>query len=66
MNKKMAEYIQQNNGEIIAKWQELMKNEKNERSFQMMPQDLMDQTSKEFADLMLSNLLESHRLMRAA
>ncbi|MFD1863737.1 RsbT co-antagonist protein RsbRA [Planococcus chinensis] len=61
MNKKMAEYIQQNNGEIIAKWQELMKNEKNERSFQMMPQDLMDQTSKEFADLMLSNLLESHQ-----
>lgn len=57
----MAEYIQQNNGEIIAKWQELMKNEKNERSFQMMPQDLMDQTSKEFADLMLSNLLESHQ-----
>lgn len=61
MNKKMAEYIQQNNGEIIAKWQELMKNEKNERSFQVMPTDLMNQTSKEFADLMASNLLESHQ-----
>lgn len=57
----MAGYIQQNSGEIIAKWQELMKNERNERSFQVMPQDLMDQTSKEFADLMLSNLLESHQ-----
>lgn len=61
MNKKMAGYIQQNNGEIIAKWQELMKNEKNERSFQVMPTDLMNQTSKEFADLMVSNLLESHQ-----
>ncbi|MGO1060482.1 RsbT co-antagonist protein RsbRA [Planococcus sp. FY231025] len=61
MNKKMAEYIQQNNGEIIAKWQELMKNEKNDRSFQVMPTDLMNQTSKEFADLMVSNLLESHQ-----
>lgn len=61
MNKKMAGYIQQNNGEIIAKWQELMRNEKNERSFQVMPTDLMNQTSKEFADLMVSNLLESHQ-----
>lgn len=61
MNKQMAEYIQENNTEIITKWQELMKNEKNDRSFQVMPTDLMNQTSKEFADLMLSNLLESHQ-----
>lgn len=61
MNKKMAGYIQENSAEIISKWQELMKNEKNERSFQVMPTDLMNQTSKEFADLMVSNLLESHQ-----
>jgi rsbT co-antagonist protein RsbR len=61
MNKQMAGYIQENNTEIITKWQELMKNEKNDRSFQVMPTDLMNQTSKEFADLMLSNLLESHQ-----
>ena len=61
MNKKMAGYIQENSTEIISKWQELMKNEKNERSFQVMPTDLMNQTSKEFADLMVSNLLESHQ-----
>ena len=61
MNKQMAGYIQENNTEIIAEWQELMKNEKNDRSFQVMPTDLMNQTSKEFADLMVSNLLESHQ-----
>ncbi|MGK7379064.1 RsbT co-antagonist protein RsbRA [Planococcus sp. 1R117A] len=61
MNKKMAGYIQENSTEIISRWQELMKNEKDERSFQVMPTDLMNQTSKEFADLMLSNLLESHQ-----
>lgn len=61
MNRQMAEYIQDNFNEIISSWQELMKNEKNERSFQVMPTDLMNQTSKEFADLMVSNLLESHQ-----
>ncbi|CEG23972.1 RsbT co-antagonist protein RsbRA [Planococcus massiliensis] len=61
MNRQMAGYIQDNFTEIISSWQELMKNEKNERSFQVMPTDLMNQTSKEFADLMVSNLLESHQ-----
>lgn len=61
MNKQMARYIQDNLSEIIPKWQEQMKNEQNERSFQVMPVDLMNQTSREFADLMVSNLLESHQ-----
>lgn len=61
MNKQMAGYIQDNLSEIIPKWQEQMKNEKDERSFQVMPVDLMNQTSREFADLMVSNLLESHQ-----
>lgn len=61
MNKQMAEYIQANNIEIVARWQELMAKENNNHSFQMMPTDLMNQTSKEFADLMVSNLLESHQ-----
>lgn len=61
MNRQMAGYIQDNFNEIVSNWQELMKNEKNERAFQVMPTDLMNQTSKEFADLMISNLLESHQ-----
>lgn len=60
MNKQIAGYIQNNLTEIISKWQDLMKNEESGRSFQMMPSDLMDQTSKEFADLMVTNLLENH------
>lgn len=61
MNKQMAQYIQGNLTEIISNWQEKMKNEKDERSFQVMPNELMNQTSHEFAELMISNLLESHQ-----
>ena len=61
MNKQMAQYIQGNLTEIISRWQEKMKNEEGERSFQVMPADLVDQTSQEFAELMISNLLESHQ-----
>ncbi|ALS79732.1 RsbR protein [Planococcus kocurii] len=61
MNKQMAQYIQGNLTEIVSKWQEKMKDEKNERSFQLMPEELMNQTSQEFAELMISNLLESHQ-----
>lgn len=61
MNKQMARYIQENMTEIISNWQEMMKNEKSERSFEVMPAELMDQTSREFAELMTSNLLESHQ-----
>lgn len=61
MNKQMARYIQENMTEIISNWQEMMKNEKGERSFEVMPAELMDQTSREFAELMTSNLLESHQ-----
>lgn len=60
MNKQMARYIQENMTEIISNWQQMMRNEKGERSFEVMPAELMDQTSKEFAELMTSNLLESH------
>ena len=61
MNKQMAQYIQGNLTEIISQWQGKMKSEENERSFQMMPEELMNQTSHEFAELMISNLLESHQ-----
>ncbi|MDN7243389.1 RsbT co-antagonist protein RsbRA [Planococcus sp. N028] len=60
MNKQIADYIQSNLDEVISKWQELMKNEDSERSFQVMPADLIEQTSREFSDLMVTNLLENH------
>ncbi|ANU26418.1 RsbT co-antagonist protein RsbRA [Planococcus versutus] len=61
MNKQMAQYIQGNLTEIISEWQEKMKNEKDERSFQTMSEELMNRTSEEFAELMISNLRESHQ-----
>ena len=61
MNKQMAQYIQGNLTEIISNWQEKMRSEKDERAFQVMPVELMNQTSHEFAELMISNLLESHQ-----
>lgn len=61
MNKQMAQYIQGNLTEIISQWQQKMKAEESERSFQMMPEELLNQTSHEFAELMISNLLESHQ-----
>ncbi|MEK6267357.1 MAG: STAS domain-containing protein [Planococcus sp. (in: firmicutes)] len=61
MNKQMAQYIQGNLTEIISQWQEKMKDEKEELSFRIMPEELINQTSHEFAELMISNLLESHQ-----
>ncbi|HSI67973.1 MAG TPA: RsbT co-antagonist protein RsbRA [Planococcus sp. (in: firmicutes)] len=61
MNKQMVDYIQSNLSGIISEWQEQMKAENSDRSFQVMPTELVNQTSREFAELMISNLLESHQ-----
>lgn len=60
MNKQMATYIQDNMTEIVSKWQEQMKREQDERSYQVISDEVMNQTSQEFAGLMISSLLESH------
>ncbi len=62
MNKQMATYIQENMAEIISKWQQQMKEEEEERSFQLMTDEMMSQTSQEFAELMMPSLLESHEV----
>ena len=58
MNIKMSESINNHLDVILERWQTRMKEEKSERFFQFMPEDLVYKTSKEFADLMTSNLLE--------
>lgn len=58
MNKQLAENIHANMNEILEKWLSQMKLKKGERFFQYMPTHLVDKTSKEFADLMTSNLVE--------
>lgn len=58
MNKHMATFIQDNLDEILVKWQEMMKEDTEERFFQVMTTDVIDKTSREFAELMISNLFE--------
>jgi len=67
MNKQMATFIQDNLDEILTRWQDMMKEDSEERFFQIMSQEVIDKTSREFAELMISNLFESensyeHRL----
>ena len=58
MNKNMATFIQDNLDEILNRWQDMMKDDSEERFFQVMSQDVIDKTSREFAELMISNLFE--------
>lgn len=58
MNKKMTTFMQDNIEEILIEWQELMKEDSDERFFQVMSQDVITKTSREFAELMISNLFE--------
>jgi rsbT co-antagonist protein RsbR len=58
MNKYMATFIQDNLEEILNKWQEMMNEDTEERFFQVMSQEVIDKTSREFAELMISNLFE--------
>ena len=57
----MATFIQDNLDEILNKWQEMMKEDSEERFFQIMSQDVIDKTSREFAELMISNLFEGEK-----
>ena len=58
MNKVVATFIHNNLDEILVNWQELMKEDNDERFFQVMTKDVIDKTSREFAELMISNLFE--------
>lgn len=59
MNHELAVNIENNMGDILKYWQERMKEEQGERFFQYMPEEIIDKTSREFADLMTSNVLRS-------
>ena len=54
----MATFIQDNLDEILIRWQEMMKDDSDEKFFQIMSQDVINKTSREFAELMISNLFE--------
>lgn len=60
LNKQLASFIQDNLEEILLKWQQMMKEDSDDRFFQIMSQDVIDRTSREFAELMISNLFEDN------
>ncbi|MFD1927712.1 STAS domain-containing protein [Sporosarcina siberiensis] len=59
MNRKMEECIRENMDEIIVRWQARMKEGKGERFFLFMSTELIESTSREFAELMTSNIKKS-------
>lgn len=56
MNRELSINVSHFMDDILMRWQERMKEEKRERFFQYMPDEVVDKTSKEFAELMTSNL----------
>lgn len=60
MNIKLAEFVQANMDDIVSRWLVSLKDERDERSFQVLSEEVTQQTSMEFAELMLANLSESH------
>lgn len=58
MNKRMVEGVNQHIDEIIGRWQVSMKEVDVERFFQFMPMQLVEKTSREFVELMTSNITE--------
>ncbi|WP_203248119.1 RsbT co-antagonist protein RsbRA [Sporosarcina beigongshangi] len=58
MNKYMVESINQYLDNIIERWQVSMEEVEDERFFQFMPFQLIEKTSREFAELMTSNITD--------
>ena len=58
MNIQMVEGINKNIDVIIEQWEERMKDEKGEKFFHFMPTNLVEKTSREFAELMTSSISE--------
>lgn len=59
MNKIMVQCIHENLDDILERWESRMKEVEEERFFHFMPDELIDKTSREFAELMTSNLLQT-------
>lgn len=59
MNHELSVNIKGCLNDILKDWQARMKDEKDERFFQYMPDEVVDRTSREFAELMTSSLSTS-------
>lgn len=65
MNKRIAAYIHENIDEILEKWKIKMGEEKDDRFFQIMSDNIIDNTVREFGELMISNLTEERAIYTA-
>lgn len=57
MTEELSRNIKSYLDDLIVNWQKRMEEEREERFFQYMPAEVVDKTSREFAELMTSNLL---------
>lgn len=58
MNKQVAAYIHDNIEEILDIWKERMEEEQDDRFFQVMSNQVIDHTAREFGELMIFSLTE--------
>jgi len=64
MNRLIARYIHENIDEILEKWKIKMEEEKDDRFFQVMSDQVIDHTAREFGELMISSLTEEKETYR--
>ncbi len=62
MNKQIATYIHEHIDDILEKWKVKMEEEKDDRFFQIMSDNVINHTAREFGELMISSLTEEHEL----
>lgn len=64
MNKLIATYIHENIDEILEEWKIKMEEETDDRFFQVMSDQVIDHTAREFGELMISSLTEEKETYR--
>lgn len=64
MNKQIAGYIDEHLDEILEKWTVKMEDEKDDRFFQIMSEKVIDNTVREFGELVVFSLTESEEVYR--
>ena len=62
MNKQIATYIHKHIDDILEKWKIKMEEEKDDRFFQIMSDDVINHTAREFGDLMIFSLTEEREI----
>src|SRR5690606_18196300 len=58
MYRKVPQFVETHLKEIIDNWKQRMKDEHGEKFFHIMPEEVIERTSRDFADLVVSSLTE--------